>query len=1202
MSYPWPSDLHRQRQTVVPSMAGQKLHFESLESRILLSAEIGVPPNDPFADELSKDRFATLEARYVDASRVPAAVANEQLQASIVSALEQSDKQVGNVTPDIPESWVLPYVDLLGPVVGDPELPNAANDGLPVEPSRSTANVGGQEDGTNAHDPLAWPAQSWLVDSTDADSQKSSIQQSKMTPVIHDAGIVVHTGAQESGSQDAKEPVMPPQVSSNDAGNGQSDMQLAKMTPVIRDAEVAVDAAGTEVGSQDAGEPARQAVPTWLGGSDSADERTSLNLAKMTPVIYAAGAQVDSNSRNPVQSSETVADSRTRTSSRALAVLDRADLWVGNGSFDRPLTDMRMQPGEVQRMSNRIADASSSGAGTASGITPDGSIDLGSFYGQSDFLSGLTDKNGNTPGVENDEVPMFYGRPDYLSPLYGGNTIKGANGSSDTVTFQAFIPGPTADGDVVGTPESDTFENSTNASNFQGLAGNDIYLFDNTSGTDTVEENPDEGEDTLDFSAVTTNLTFTFNGDGSIDISGAGIDVTGVTNVEILIGGQGDDNFNFLAGSQFLGTIVGGGETLTGDTLNYSNYSTGVTVDLGAGTAMDTAAPPDEFLTVSGIENVTGSAFADVLTGDSQDNEIVGGAGNDTLIGGAGDDTLTGGADTNTVSYADANAGVTVDLSIVGAAQDTGGAGMDTLSGIQNVTGSDYDDTLSGDGGANVLVGGAGTDTVSYADVAAGMGNEIFVNLGTIVAQDTVGDGTDTLSEFENIIGSDNDDTLTGDGGDNVIVGGLGNDILTGGGGIDTVSYAGAAARVWVDLVAGTGTTDTNNNDVEDPGAPMNPDEQDALTDIDNIIGSGFDDVLSGDAQANAISGGAGADTLSGGGGDDTLQGGDGIEIDTLSYASALAGVTVDLSDSDAQGTGGAGSDTISGFENLTGSAFDDTLSGDAGNNVLDGGGGSDTISYANATEGIVAALGIAGPQDTMGAGDDTLLNFANLTGSEFDDTLTGDGFANVIDGGAGDDTLIGGAGDDDLTGGDGSDTVSYAGSTDTVWIDLLAGTGTVDTNMDDIENPGPAVTDDEQDTLATIENVIGGSDDDFITGDGQANVIEGGAGNDTLTGGGGIDTVSYADAPERIWVDLAAGTGTVDTNMDDVENPGPAATDDEQDTLTGFDNIIGTGYGLGDPLRFGQGDTLTGIGGRQPVLCRRRRRRDDRRRWCRRG
>ena len=131
--------------------------------------------------------------------------------------------------------------------------------------------------------------------------------------------------------------------------------------------------------------------------------------------------------------------------------------------------------------------------------------------------------------------------------------------------------------------------------------------------------------------------------------------------------------------------------------------TTGVTVDLNLqGAAQNTVAAGSDTLT--GIENLVGSALNDTLTGNADDNVIEGGLGNDTLVGGAGDDTA---------SYAGATAGVTVSLALQGAAQNTVNAGTDTLSGFENLLGSAFNDSLTGDAARTPLSGGAGDDTLN---------------------------------------------------------------------------------------------------------------------------------------------------------------------------------------------------------------------------------------------------------------------------------------------------------------------------------------------------------------------------------------------------------------------------------------------------------------------------------------------------------
>jgi Ca2+-binding RTX toxin-like protein len=108
------------------------------------------------------------------------------------------------------------------------------------------------------------------------------------------------------------------------------------------------------------------------------------------------------------------------------------------------------------------------------------------------------------------------------------------------------------------------------------------------------------------------------------------------------------------------------------------------------------------------------------------------------------------------------------------------------------------------------------------------------------------------------------------------------------------------------------------------------------------VTGTGNDlgNEIVGNAADNTLDGGAGDDTVSGGAGSDSLVGG--LDTDWLSYASATAGVTVDL----ALGTasGGAGADVVEGFEAVLGSSFNDSLTGGDGNDTLDGNGGGDTL------------------------------------------------------------------------------------------------------------------------------------------------------------------------------------------------------------------------------------------------------------------
>lgn len=503
------------------------------------------------------------------------------------------------------------------------------------------------------------------------------------------------------------------------------------------------------------------------------------------------------------------------------------------------------------------------------------------------------------------------------------------------------------------------------------------------------------------------------------------------------------------------------------DTISYSG-SLNAQIDLTAATLDYT---PTGGGVVSFLHNPFGTAaHLEVKGGYTIAHGVVienatGGSGNDILIGNSANNILNGGAGSDTVVYRNATGAVTIDL---GAQTATGGGGSDTLFDIENAVGSIYNDSLLGtaadntfDGGDgdDIMVGGDGIDTASYASVSGG----VTVNLSTTGAQNTGGGGVDTLSSFENLIGSRFNDTLTGTAEANVISGGAGNDIMNGGAGIDTVSYASSTGAVGVNL-ANTGAQNTS-------GAGI-----DTLSSFENLIGSNFNDVLAGTAGDNVIDGGHG--------------------IDRVSYAAAAAAVFVNLTLPAAQATGGAGTDTLISIENVTGSANSDTITGNAaandivggaGNDTLDGGGGVDTASYAGAASAVTVSLAVSGAQDTLGAGVDTLVSFENLTGSNHNDTLTGTAAINTINGGLGNDTIHADAGNDIVNGGDGNDTVHAGDGNDTVNGD--AG--------DDILNGG-----------AGVDTVNGGAGNDTLNGDAGNDILNGGAGGDTVNGGTGNDRI----------------------------------------------------------------------------------------------
>ena len=495
------------------------------------------------------------------------------------------------------------------------------------------------------------------------------------------------------------------------------------------------------------------------------------------------------------------------------------------------------------------------------------------------------------------------------------------------------------------------------------------------------------------------------------------------------------------------------------DTVSYAGSSRDVIIDLGGQITWDGVVND----TLSSIENAIGSSRNDSIYGDAGNNVLDGGNG--------GTDLIDGGGGIDTVSYASSNTGVIIDL---GGQITWDGVANDTLSSIENAIGSSKKDSLYGNAGNNVLDGGnggtdlidggGGIDTVSYANSSLG----VIIDLGGQVTWDGV--ANDTLSSIENAIGSSSNDFIYGDAGNNVLDGGNGGaDLIDGGAaGSDTVSYASSKLGVIIDL-GGQVTWDGVANDT--------------LSSIENAIGSSKSDSIYGDGGNNVLDGGNG--------GTDLIDGGAGI--DTVSYASSNLGVIIDLS---GQITwDGVANDTLSSIENAIGSSKNDSIYGDGGNNVLDGGNGgtdsingdagSDTVSYASSSLGVIIDLG--GQITWDGVANDTLSSIENAIGSSKNDSLYGNAGDNVLDGGNG--------GTDLIDGGGGSDTVSYASSKLGVIVDLGG-----QITWDGVAN----------DTLSSIENATGSSNSDSIYGNAGNNVLDGGAGIDFLAGGAGNDTFVF--------------------------------------------------------------------------------------------
>jgi Ca2+-binding RTX toxin-like protein len=187
-----------------------------------------------------------------------------------------------------------------------------------------------------------------------------------------------------------------------------------------------------------------------------------------------------------------------------------------------------------------------------------------------------------------------------------------------------------------------------------------------------------------------------------------------------------------------------------------------------------------------------------------------------------------------------------------------------------------------------------------------------------------------------------------GSNGDDAFVGGAGNDFLAGGSGTDMADYSGASAGATVDL---------HNHFAFNDGQGG----WDYLIDIENITGTAFNDYLSGNAGDNVFKGGAGNDTFVGGAGSDTAD-----------YRSASSNIYVNLAGYGVDGQGGT--DFLAGIENVTGSAFADTLIGDGNANRIEGAAGNDFMAGNAGADNFVF---------NAGSGFDTITDFSKTQGDK---------------------------------------------------------------------------------------------------------------------------------------------------------------------------------------------------------------------------
>lgn len=385
----------------------------------------------------------------------------------------------------------------------------------------------------------------------------------------------------------------------------------------------------------------------------------------------------------------------------------------------------------------------------------------------------------------------------FVVTLSDGNDIFSGAGSA--VTGGAFTAAIT----VYGGAGNDSLRGGDGDDTYHGGDGDDTFPCGAADdGSDTINGGAHTVADTVDYSLRTAAVTVTLDGTGNdgdgattenddveVDVENvkggtAGDTLTGSSSANVLSGGAGADTLTGGDGNDILngdadndtfneGTASNGGDTFNGgtgtDTVTYTGRTTFVTVVIDAAALDGEASELDKVMV--DVENVTGGAGNDIITGSTAANVLEGGDGNDTLNGGDGADTLRG------------------------------GAGDDGLNGGN---GDDTFDEGAADSDADTMLGGAGIDLVSYA----GRTNAITIVMdatssSTGTTGGETGEGDRVGTDVENLIGGDGTDTITGNALDNTLEGGDDVDTISGLGGDDTLD--GNAGDDILDCGAGEG-------------------------------------------------------------------------------------------------------------------------------------------------------------------------------------------------------------------------------------------------------------------------------------------------------------------------------------------------------------------------------------------------------------
>ncbi len=641
--------------------------------------------------------------------------------------------------------------------------------------------------------------------------------------------------------------------------------------------------------------------------------------------------------------------------------------------------------------------------------------------------------------------------------------------------------------------------------------------------------------------------------------------INGYSGADIMAGGDGSDSYY----------VDNGGDRVIERNANAAIGGTDIVYSYLAAYTLTNHVENGRLL-ASGNANLTGNGLNNVLYANAASNVLNGGGGTDTV----------------SYLYA-ATAGVTANLAS-SATQATGGSGNDKLISIENLTGSSYNDVLTGNSGVNVLNGSAGADTLIGGD-----GDDIYVidNPGDKAVETNTGSsGVDLIKSYlsYNLTDTDGDGSnggnienlqlmglsalnATGNALENLLYANSADNVIDGGEGIDTVSYRyGASAGIIVSLAPLSAAQTTGGSGI------------DTLISIENLIGSTYNDTLSGDSAANLLDGGAGLDRLTGGNGGDTYVVDNSGDIVVETNAGSSGGVDLVQAFVSYGLTDHVENLRLMGTAHLSaaGNGLNNIIDGNNGNNFIDGGTGADNLDGGNGNDTYVVDnngdIVIETNSSTTG-GNDLVQAFVSYTLVANVENLrlmgttalnaTGNPLNNVIDGNSANNGINGGAGADSMRGGDGSDSYIVDNTSDTVVETNAASAGGTDLIQASVSYGLPANTENLRLTGTADLNAYGNGLDNRIEGNSGDNLINGGMGADRLIGGDGSDTYIVDNLADIVVETNPSGIGGIDAIQTTVSYK--LAANVENLRLLGSGALNATGNALNNRLEANSADNI---------------------------